>query len=87
MDKELLELVRTLPCIACYLEPAGQAHHVTTRGAGGDDVATNLMPLCPADHSLWHQDPGRFIRAFPSVRRWLVLACRQDVLDRYRIRG
>lgn len=34
-------------------------HHVVSRQDGGDDVADNLVPLCPFDHDLiTRRDPG-----------------------------
>lgn len=88
VDPELLAEVRKLPCIACITPIAVEAHHVTTVGAGGDDVPENVMPLCFTHHrggsDSWHRDPGRFIRKFPSVRYWLEIAGREDILDRYR---
>lgn len=81
VDLELLDAVRTLPCIACLTRPV-EAHHVTTRGAGGGDTAVNVMPLCPAHHREWHQGITPFLRKFPSVRYWLEFAGRTDVLER-----
>lgn len=86
-NNELIAFVKTLPCIACRKTPAGDAHHVTTRKAGGDDVANNLMPLCREHHTAWHKSgPGLFIERFPSVRKWLEAAEREDVLARVRDR-
>lgn len=82
-DEELLSTVRTLPCLACLAPPPSHAHHVTTRKAGGSDVAENVMPLCPLHHSAWHQNPGHFIREHGGVRAWLELAHRFDILDRF----
>ena len=84
-DPELLALIRTLPCIAC--KPGSQvfnteAHHVTTRGAGGHDVPENLIPLCSQHHHEWHLNTGKMIRKYPSVEHWLLLADREDVLAR-----
>jgi hypothetical protein len=77
-----LETVRGLPCLCCRRSPC-DPHHVTTRGAGGDDVAENLMPLCSEHHRLWHQKgPVYLFTTFPAVRFWLEAAGRQDVLEK-----
>lgn len=84
VDEGLLEQVRQLWCIACGIRPV-HAHHVTSRGAGGDDVAENVMPLCPAHHAMWHKvGPTTMVAKYPSVRHWLELAGREDVLTRSR---
>lgn len=85
VDPALLALVRTLPCLACLpiVSKPSQPHHVTSVGAGGDDVPENLMPLCPEHHSMWHQSgPGYMVREFPVIRSWLEEAGRRDVLER-----
>ena len=85
VNQDLVEFVRTLPCIACALPGPNHAHHVQTRGAGGGDTWNNLMPLCADHHGAWHQNPSRFIRKFPSVYTWLFEGGRHDVLKRYGI--
>lgn len=85
-NPELLALVRTLPCTACRVEPCGEAHHVTTRGAGGGDEFWNVMPLCHGHHMEWHLNPGKMIRRYAGVFYWLECAGREDVLERYGIR-
>jgi hypothetical protein len=80
----LIELIRTLPCLACGITPC-DAHHVKTRGAGGQDTADNLMPLCREHHTLLHTiGYGRMTKKFPVIRNWLELANREDVLSRMR---
>jgi hypothetical protein len=83
VDRELLETVRNLPCMACGIQPAGHAHHVDSRGAGGDDVFDNLMSLCPTHHAQWHQKgPGYMMDHYESVTTWLEIAGRHDVIAR-----
>ncbi len=55
-DPELLATVRKLHCMGCGMEGPGaiHAHHVIPRGAGGGDIATNVMPLCGACHYKIH---------------------------------
>lgn len=87
-DPELLAVIRTFPCLAC--EPGTQgtpteAHHVTTRGAGGDDVPQNIMPLCAEHHQAWHMNPRRLILSAVRVRGWLVHFRREDVFRRHEL--
>lgn len=80
-DTELLSVVRSLPCIACAKEPAGQVHHCSTVGSGGDDIAENCMPLCHMHHAEVHQCGwNKFMKKYASVRKWLELANREDIL-------
>lgn len=82
-DKELLETVRSINCIGCLKDPPNEAHHVTSRGAGGDDSWDNVMPLCQACHYRWHlRGPGYMIENHPAIKTWLEMAGRQDVFDR-----
>jgi hypothetical protein len=84
-DPELLDVIRGLQCLACY--PGGQqsdteAHHISTRGSGGDDVLANLMPLCRQHHTEWHAMTSLFVARNVSVRHWLEKLGREDVLER-----
>lgn len=88
VDKELLEHVRNLPCLGCAsLDPEAayaavfenevrsHPHHVISRGHGGDDTATNLLPLCFRHHREIH-DRGMAAMAerYPVIRAWLITA-------------
>jgi 5-methylcytosine-specific restriction endonuclease McrA len=45
-------------CRIC-VEPASELHHVVTRGALGDDVPDNLVPVCRECHrDLTGREPG-----------------------------
>lgn len=85
-DPDLLSTFRTFPCLACH--PGSQsypteAHHITTRGAGGDDLPENLMPLCTYHHGEWHsRGPGHMIRSYGRVKGWLEHWSRFDILER-----
>lgn len=50
----MLAEIRTQPCAVCGLVPC-DAHHIRSRGAGGDDTADNLMPLCRDHHQEVHR--------------------------------
>lgn len=83
VDEELLKFIRQLPCLSCLKEPCGEVHHVTSVGAGGDDVATNCCPVCHECHMRWHKSgPSHMIETYPAIKHWLELANRWDVLSR-----
>jgi hypothetical protein len=68
--------VAELPCIACGVTPAGDAHHWVSRGAGGHDTADNLMPLCRTHHTECHTiGKVTFYEKYQSVKYWLERAC------------
>ncbi len=86
-NTKLLDEVRSIPCLACcsialksgvnvndLLESAvrSHAHHVISVGAGGDDVAGNLMSLCSRHHREIHQVGRRAMsELYPVVADWL----------------
>lgn len=72
-NESLIRFVKTLPCIACGITgEMVHAHHVKSKGSGGDDVAENLIPLCFEHHRMVH-DVGLLMMSsrFPSVNSWL----------------
>jgi hypothetical protein len=83
VSEELLETVRALPCLACAsLNPGAarasiegnrnDAHHVISRGAGGDDVARNVMPACREHHQEWHRvGMHAMAKRYGVIRIWL----------------
>lgn len=90
-DPELLKRVREMTCVACdsmwgrYQRYPTEAHHVTTRGAGGGDREDNVMPLCTFHHREWHKSgPGSMVRKYQTVLDWLEKWDRRDVLERIR---
>jgi len=81
-NKELINFIKTLKCISCG-GVGGDAHHVTTRGAGGGDTPRNLMPLCRTCHQLIHKVGfGKAIEKHHTIGEWLKRAGRHDVLER-----
>lgn len=83
-NKKLLAEIRKLNCIACGNRGA-EAHHVSSRGSGGDDVENNLMPLCRICHTKIHQYGAvKMGEKYIAVKNWLIAHGRQDVLDRGR---
>lgn len=82
VNEDLFEFVKTMQCVACG-GCGGDAHHVTSKGAGGGDEVRNLMPLCREHHTAWHKmGPKKMCEKFPGVRTWLELANRTDVFER-----
>lgn len=56
VDKGLLAEFKKRPCLVSNKDCLGDtvAHHLKTRGSGGDDVASNLISLCVRHHSEIH---------------------------------
>lgn len=54
VDKNLLEVIRNLPCSACGKRAPSDPAHVKSRGSGGPDSAFNVIPLCRQHHSEQH---------------------------------
>ena len=44
-SEENLQLIREMSCCVCGAENMSDAHHIKTRGSGGGDELSNLMPL------------------------------------------
>lgn len=99
VNEKLLRAVARLPCLACpqpsreafqaivddldHAPRISDPHHVTTRGAGGGDVAENVMPLCPKHHQEYHRRGGREMAdRYPRVLAWLQGFNRTDVLGK-----
>jgi 5-methylcytosine-specific restriction endonuclease McrA len=58
-----------LRCLVCGT-PKAQAHHVLSRGRGGDDLMDNFVPLCVRCHNKVHgEDIGGAVRRL--VGKWL----------------
>lgn len=53
VDKELLKDTKKAGCVSCGKKPCDPAH-IKSRGAGGDDLPWNTMPLCRGCHVLQH---------------------------------
>lgn len=84
-DPVTLEEVRKNPCSACGAWPT-EVHHITSRGAGGDDTVDNCIALCRLHHQMWHVKGTLYMReAFPGIKQWLYEHHRMDVIDDDRI--
>lgn len=65
-NRSLLNEVKQRRCLVCggYSDPC----HVRSRGAGGDDVVDNLLPLCRSHHTEQHKRGWvGFCEKYPSV--------------------
>jgi len=83
VNKELLKEYHQKKCIVCGRFPA-EPHHVTTVGAGGDDVETNLAALCRKHHTMIHSLGNKsFGWKYPKFKEWLVRMRRFDILEAY----
>lgn len=54
VNRELLDYYHQLPCVVCHCYGTTVAHHIKTKGAGGDDSVENLIPLCTSHHQEIH---------------------------------
>jgi len=80
-----VENIQQEPCTACGVPGPSEAHHVSTRKAGGGDDADNVMPLCRSCHVRWHSLGVRYmIGHHQGVMLWLKQHGRDDVFDRLR---
>ena len=79
-DESLLETIREMPCLICSKSPV-DAHHMTSRGAGGGDTKDNLVPLCRKHHQEYHQiGISKFAWKYPRIKEWLTRHQRFDLL-------
>ena len=86
-NEALCEMMREHPCYTCYGWPT-EAHHLTTRGAGGDDVEDNLISLCRECHTKIHQyGLSKFAEKHPRILSFLELHKRNDLLEKINNKG
>lgn len=86
VDEQYIQSVEWQRCVACGKQGPNDAHHVTTRGAGGGDTWDNLMPLCRVCHSEWHQiGPSKMIKKYDKIYQWLKEKQREDVLEKVKL--
>ncbi len=69
MNKELLKSYQSMPCCICGTSYQVSAHHIKTKGAGGDDSEWNLIPICHSHHVGIHQlGLNQFINRYYRLR-------------------
>ena len=80
VDQDLLDYIKTLPCLISGEIPS-DPDHIVSRGAGGDDVANNVWPIARRYHVERHKiGLISFIKKYPVLKTWLELAGREDIL-------
>jgi len=82
VDEVCLERFRVLPCVACRHRQPSDPAHLTSVGAGGDDVPGNLMSLCRRDHAEQHSlGWPEFAKKWPRVKLVLEGMKRTDISE------
>lgn len=95
VDDALREFVAALECVGCGKKPSEPAH-IKSKGAGGDDVFENLLPLCADCHRMGPNAQHRvgwatFLASRPTARfalwerGWKLVGVK--LMRRYRMRG
>lgn len=54
MSEQNFKIIKSMKCLVCG-SPNVDAHHIKTRGSGGDDSLKNLAPLCRIHHTEVHR--------------------------------
>lgn len=71
-DPKLLAAYRKKPCTVCGTRNAIDAAHIKSRGAGGDDIESNLLSLCRDHHIQQHAIGWEMMtRRYPELERIL----------------
>jgi hypothetical protein len=71
VDKKLLAEVRKARCCVAGCTEHAEVAHMKSRGSGGDDVSSNVSPLCRCHHAEQHAVGWVTFRAkHPEVRSW-----------------
>lgn len=67
-DEKVLEEFRNKSCEVCGANGPSDPHHIKSRGAGGDDIPSNLISLCRAHHTQIHKIGAEtFFAKYPHV--------------------
>lgn len=68
VNRALLDLFKSFPCVVCGEFPCDPCH-IKTNGSGGDDVITNLIAFCRKHHTEQHATGWRkMCNKYPMVR-------------------
>lgn len=71
VDKSLLSTYYRMPCVVCSKRPSDPSH-IKSRGSGGHDIASNLIPLCRVHHVEQHKLGWiTFSHKYPPVLKYL----------------
>ena len=78
VDRELLNTYHNEPCVRCNRTEGSCAHHLKTKGSGGDDVEANLITVCQVHHNEFHNkglnymaDSYRAVEIYLLKYKWL----------------
>jgi hypothetical protein len=72
VDLALLKTVRAQPCLVCRNYGESDPHHVKSKGSGGHDIPTNVVPLCRKHHTEIHAiGLNRFSEKYVEISLWL----------------
>jgi len=83
IDKKLIKHLKDNPCNICGKPGPSDVHHLTTRGAGGNDTLENLLVLCRKHHVEIHQvGLTKFSWKYPKFKEWLTKHKRFDLLNK-----
>lgn len=70
-QKKHMAALRLEGCCACGNMMNTEVHHLRTRGSGGSNHPSNLIPLCRGCHTgepwAWHRSRKQFFGKFPHV--------------------
>jgi hypothetical protein len=66
-NRKLMDSFHSQPCIVCGA-PESEPAHIKSRGSGGDDTESNIIPLCHPHHQLQHSRGWYYMAAnFPEI--------------------
>lgn len=69
----LMSQVSQMPCVITGTPGPNDPHHVRSRGAMGDDVAWNIVPLRHDLHVEFHKKGiNTFTEKYPKFKDWLI---------------
>lgn len=70
-NTKALEDCKLKPCLICGQK--ADPHHIKSRGAGGNDVDWNLIPLCRFHHTEVHKiGLSLFQNKYYEIQQWLL---------------
>lgn len=82
-NKDLLKSYHSMKCIICGRSPC-DPDHITTKGAGGDDVPSNIWNICRIHHVQRHtMGLGFMINQYKECYVWLYNNNRFDIIEKY----
>ena len=86
-NQETIEKCKLPNCEICGRMTNNEPHHIITRGAGGPDIAENLIQLCPICHTKAHSGDFTREKLFDIVARRLKTTREQIEEKIKKIRG